>query len=133
MYSSLHLCSHPEFSNTDTFEFSHKNVTGEINSWFIAKMFRFKGDFFERNNSYYFSRANQQKAGTKIYSLTQFSLTVNECDWHILAGNNERINSHCLTRHRVSLYGGLSVLVRILTQILVLVAIITHCLSLPTS
>ena len=53
----------------------------------------------ERNNSYYFSRANQQKAGTKIYSLTQCSLTVNECDWHILAGNDERINSHCLTRN----------------------------------
>ena len=52
----------------------------------------------ERNNSYYFSRANQQKAGTKIYSLTQCSLTVNECDWYILAGNDERINSHCLTR-----------------------------------
>ena len=54
---------------------------------------------FERNNSYYFSRANQQKAGTKIYSLTQCSLTVNECGWHILAGNDERINSHCLTRY----------------------------------
>ena len=52
----------------------------------------------ERNNSYYFSRANQQKADTKIYSLTQCSLTVNEYDWHILAGNDERINSHCLIR-----------------------------------
>ena len=45
----------------------------------------------ERNNSYYFSRANQQKAGTKIYSLTQCSLTVNECDWHILAGNTREL------------------------------------------
>ena len=36
--------------------------------------------------------------GTKIYSLTQCSLTVIECDWHILAGNDKRINSHCLTR-----------------------------------
>ena len=53
----------------------------------------------ERNNSYYFSRANQQKAGTKIYSLTQCSLTVNKCDWHILAGNDERINSHYLIRY----------------------------------
>ena len=51
---------------------------------------------YERNNSYYFSLANQQKVGTKIYSLTQCSLTVNECDWHILAGNDERINTHCL-------------------------------------
>ena len=56
----------------------------------------------ERNNSYYFSRANQQKAGTKIYSLTQCSLTVNECDWHILVGNDERISSHCLIRHLFS-------------------------------
>ena len=53
---------------------------------------------FERNNSCYFSRTNQQKAGTNIYSLTQCSLTVNECDWHILAGNDVRINSHCLIR-----------------------------------
>ena len=52
----------------------------------------------ERNNSYYFSRANQQKAGTKIYSSIQCSFIVNECDWHILADNDERINSHCLTR-----------------------------------
>ena len=54
----------------------------------------------ERNNSYYFSPANQQKAGTKIYSLTQCGLTVNECDWHLLAGIDERINSHCLTRQK---------------------------------
>ena len=52
----------------------------------------------ERNNPYYFFPANQQKAGTKIYSLTQCSLSVNECDWHILAGKDERINAHCLTR-----------------------------------
>ena len=56
----------------------------------------------ERNNLYYFSCANQQKAGTKIYSLTQCSLTVNECDWHILAGNDERINSRSLTRFKYS-------------------------------
>ena len=53
---------------------------------------------YERDNPYYFFWANQRKAGTKIYSLTQCSLTVNECDWHILAGNEERIKSHCLTR-----------------------------------
>ena len=58
-----------------------------------------------RNNSYYFSRANQQKGGIKIYSLTQCSLTVNECDWHILAGNDERINSHCLTRTKIGFSG----------------------------
>ena len=57
--------------------------------------------YSKRNNSYYFSRANQQKAGTQIYSLTQCSLTVNEGDWHILAGNDERINSHCLTRNTI--------------------------------
>ena len=27
----------------------------------------------------------------------EYTFTVNECDWHILAGNDERINSHCLT------------------------------------
>ena len=37
----------------------------------------------EKYNAYYFSIANQQKAGTKIYSLTQCNLRVNECDWHI--------------------------------------------------
>ena len=31
---------------------------------------------------------------TKIYSLTQCSLTVNECNWHILADNDERSKSH---------------------------------------
>ena len=36
---------------------------------------------------------NERYTGTKVYSLTQCSLTVNECDWHILAGNDERINS----------------------------------------
>ena len=54
----------------------------------------------ERDNPHYFFPANQQKAGTKIYSLTQCSLTVNECDWYILRGNHEKINSHCLTRSK---------------------------------
>ena len=52
----------------------------------------------ERDNPYYYFRANQQQAGINIYSLTLGSLTVKECDWHILAGNDERINSHCLTQ-----------------------------------
>ena len=52
----------------------------------------------ERNNPYYFFRANQQQVGTKIYSITQCILSVNECDWHILAGNDERINTHCLSQ-----------------------------------
>ena len=51
-----------------------------------------------KRHLYYFFLANQVKAGTKIYSLTQCSLSVDECDWYILAGNDERINSHCLTR-----------------------------------
>ena len=51
----------------------------------------------ERDNRYYFFRANQQKSDTKIYSLTQCSITVNKCDWHILKDNEERIKSHCLT------------------------------------
>ena len=52
----------------------------------------------ERDIPYYFLQANQQQACTKIYSLTHNSLTVNEFDWHILAGTDERINSHCFTR-----------------------------------
>ena len=55
-------------------------------------------DNFERDNPYHFFRANQQQSGSKIFSLNQCSLSVNWCDWHILAGNDERINSHCLTR-----------------------------------
>ena len=51
----------------------------------------------KRDNPHYFFLANKQQARSKIYSLTQCSPTVNECDWHILAGNNERINSYCLT------------------------------------
>ena len=49
--------------------------------------------------------------GTKIYSLTQCSLTVNECDWHILAGNDKRINSHCLTR-KIASFGQILLVVR---------------------
>ena len=64
----------------------------------------------ERNNSYYFSRANKQKVGTKIYSVTHCSLTVKECDWHILAGNDERINSHCLTRNNGSITHSVTIL-----------------------
>ena len=26
---------------------------------------------------------------------------MNECDWYILAGNDERINSHCLTGNQI--------------------------------
>ena len=52
----------------------------------------------ERDNPYHFFPANQQKAGTKIYSLTQCSFTVNECGCHILACNDEKINTHCFTR-----------------------------------
>ena len=54
--------------------------------------------FHQRNNPYYFFRANQQKVNCEIYSLTQCGLTVNECDWQILAGNDDRIVVHCQTR-----------------------------------
>ena len=42
-------------------------------------------------SQYYFTPANQQKKGTQIYSLTQCSLTVNECDWHILAATTREL------------------------------------------
>ena len=56
--------------------------------------------FTERDNPYYFLPANQQKAGTKICSLIQCRVTVNEREWYILAGNDKTINSHCLTRKK---------------------------------
>ena len=45
----------------------------------------------ERDNPYYFFPANQQKAGSKINYLTQCSLTVNECDWHILEATTREL------------------------------------------
>ena len=73
----------------DTFYWHAKIISEEIEK-----------EWLERDNPYYFFPANQHKTGTKIYSLTQCSLTVNECDWQILVGNDERINSHCLTREQ---------------------------------
>ena len=58
--------------------------------WLISEL-------FEKDNPYYLFRANQQQVGTKIYSLTQCSLSVNECDWHIFTVKDERINTHFLT------------------------------------
>ena len=52
----------------------------------------------EGTNPYNFFRVMHQQANLKIHSLTQCNLTMNGCDWHILAGNNERIVFHCLTR-----------------------------------
>ena len=40
--------------------------------------------------------ANQQRMGSKIYSLTQCSHTVNEHDWHIVVGNDKGTVLHCL-------------------------------------
>ena len=73
----------------------HISVLVEYRTWtlFVTTTLSIR-----RDNPYYFFRANQQQAGTKIYSLTQYSLTVNKCDWYILAGNDEKINSHCLAR-----------------------------------
>ena len=52
----------------------------------------------EKDYRYYFFPANQQKVKSEIYSLTQFDLTVNGCDWYILAGNDEKIVLLCFTR-----------------------------------
>ena len=49
-----------------------------------------------KRQSILFLSKQSAKTGTKIYSLTQCSLSVNECDWHILEDNDERIRSHCL-------------------------------------
>ena len=47
-----------------------------------------------------FLSSQSATSGHQVYSLIQCRLTVNECDRQILAGNDERINSHCLTRIR---------------------------------
>ena len=46
------------------------------------------------NNPYYFYQANQQKANCKIYSLTQYGLNVNGCNWNILASNDDKTVAH---------------------------------------
>ena len=46
---------------------------------------------------YYFFWVNHQKGCSNIYPLIQCSLIVNEGDWYIVAGNDERFNSHCST------------------------------------
>ena len=53
--------------------------------------------YYEKDNTYHFFWANQQKVNSKIYSLTRGDLTVNGHDWHILEGNDEKIVFHCLT------------------------------------
>ena len=79
--------------------FHFEDEMGRLNTWHVKLYLSgIPSDALERDNPYYFFSANQQKPGTKIYSLPQCSLNVNECDWYILAGNDERINSHCLTR-----------------------------------
>ena len=51
------------------------------------------------NASVNYGRPSESNIGdTNIYSLTLCSLTVNEHDWHLLVGNDDRIKSHCLTR-----------------------------------
>ena len=49
-----------------------------------------------------FLSSQSATSGTKIYSLTQHSFTAHECHWHILVGNDKRINSHCLTGKKSS-------------------------------
>ena len=51
--------------------------------------------FIVRNSPYNFFRVNQQEVNRKIFSFTRCSLTVNECDRHILTGNDERIVVRC--------------------------------------
>ena len=48
----------------------------------------------QRKKQFILFLSNSKNLGTKMYSLTQCSLTVNECDWHILADNDERIDLH---------------------------------------
>ena len=56
----------------------HSNVNC-VEHCFVAK------NGTERKRQSILFLSSQQKADSKIYSLTQCCLTVNECDWHILA------------------------------------------------
>ena len=64
----------------------------------------------ERNNPYHFFRTNQWKVNHKSHSLTQFDLTMNGSDWHIVAGNDKRIVLHCLIQVSGSLFTSFSAL-----------------------
>ena len=49
--------------------------------------------FFEKESSYNFFRANQEKGNINFYSWTQYDFNVNRCDWRILACDEKNINS----------------------------------------
>ena len=53
---------------------------------------------YRKRFSYYYFWANQWKANIKIFSWTQYEINKDRRDWHILAGNDERIISHNLNR-----------------------------------
>ena len=91
-YDATHTCGN---SSRNISHLKYRKCELTLNLYSVTSVFGHKG---ERDNPYYFFPANQQQTGTKIYSLTQWSLTVNECDWHILAGNEQGINTHCLIR-----------------------------------
>ena len=39
---------------------------------------------YERENPYHFFPANQQKVNSEIYSIPQYDLTENGCDWQAM-------------------------------------------------
>ena len=53
----------------------------------------------ERSCSYHFFWANQWMADIKIFSCTQYEISKDRCDWHILARNGQRIVSQNLNRN----------------------------------
>ena len=52
----------------------------------------------ETDKSYHFFGSNQQNAGIKSFSWTQYDFSVNRCDWRILAGSDKRVVRNCLNR-----------------------------------
>ena len=57
----------------------------------------YSDQFISKETIYIISFEPPAKSCTKIYSLAQCSLTVNECDCHILTGNDEMLFSEART------------------------------------
>ena len=70
---------------------SHLRATKERNPEPTFLRFLIFASHHETGYPYYFLWANQQKANIKILSWTLCEISKETSDWHILAGNEERI------------------------------------------
>ena len=62
------------------------------------KCFGFFDIIYERGFPYYFFWTNQWKADIKIFSWAKCEISKDSRDWHVLAGNDQRIISKNLNR-----------------------------------